>query len=209
MPLGGAVLVHTCCEPDCKETGTLSVGGECVCRSHYLSHCYRRLGAIAEEIKNNQFNHDEGEAASRFLQDCMRSAADVASTQDQLTNLERAQIFDILLWSSELHGRLRRSPRRVAKFPILLRSDIPGRCWEERVETKMVSRHGMRISCRSDVRLKDTLTCTRLDNGRRAEAVVAWTSRNSFDEVEAGLEFSRDDNFWGLVWGEPTGGGAG
>ena len=73
-------------------------------------------------------------AASRFLQECMRTAADLASSQQMPSNLERAQVYDVLLWASELHGRLRRSPRKVVKFPILLRSKMPGRLREVRTE---------------------------------------------------------------------------
>ena len=63
----------------------------------------------------------------------------------------------------------------------------------------------MRVTCRADVRPKDTLTCIRLDNGRRAEATVAWTGRTNSGEFEAGLEIMREENFWGLAWGQPSG----
>jgi len=184
----------------------VSLGDRSVCRSHYLAYCYRRLESISQNVKDHQISQEEAEAASRFLQDCMRSAADIASAQEMPTNLERAQVFDVLLWASELHGRLRRSPRRLARFPILLRSEIPGRAWEVRAETKVVSRHGMRVTFRADVRAKDTLTCIRLDNGRRADATVAWTNRNDSGQCEAGLQFLRDENFWGLAWDQPSGG---
>jgi hypothetical protein len=184
----------------------VSLGDRSVCRSHYLAYCYRRLETISQYVKDHQISQEEADAATRFLQDCMRSTADIASAQEMPTNLERAQVFDVLLWASELHGRLRRSPRRLARFPILLRSEIPGRSWEVRAETQVVSRHGMRVSCRADIRAKDTLTCIRLDNGRRAEAAVAWTNRNDSGESEAGLQFLRDENFWGLVWDPPSGG---
>jgi hypothetical protein len=192
-----------CSEPECAEAAALSLGERSVCRAHYLAHCYRRLETISAQVKSQHFNREEAEAAGRFLQDCMRSAADIASAPEMPSNLERAKVFDILLWASELHGRLRRSPRRLAKFSILLRSEIPGRSWEARAETQVVSRHGMRITCRAEILLRDTLTCIRLDNGRRAEVIVAWTTRSDSGEVEAGLEFTRDENFWGFSWGSP------
>ena len=195
-----------CTEPECAEAAIVSLGERSVCRSHYLAYCYKRLETISQNVKNYQMSQEEADAASRFLQDTMRSAADIASAQEMPTNLERAQVYDVLLWASELHGRLRRSPRRLARFPILLRSEIPGRSWEVRAETQVVSRHGMRVTCRADIRPKDTLTCIRLDNGRRAEATVAWTGRTDSGEFEAGLEIMREENFWGIAWGQPSGG---
>jgi hypothetical protein len=186
----------------------VSLGDRSVCRTHYLAYCYGRLEAISQSVgvRSYTMTQDEAETASRFLQDCMRTAADIASSAQMPSNLERAQVYDVLLWASELHGRLRRSPRKTAKFPVLLRSEMPGRVWEVRTETQVVSRHGMRLTCHADIRAKDTLTCIRLDNGRRAEATVAWAGRTDSGATEAGVELLREENFWGLVWGAPSDG---
>jgi hypothetical protein len=60
----------------------------------------------------------------------------------------------------------------------------------------------MQLSCRSEIRPGDALVCVRLDNGQRAEARVAWTQRNTGGGVEAGLEFTGDENFWGIDWND-------
>ena len=179
----------------------MSIEDRFVCRGHYVAHCYKRLETISQNVKDHQISQEEAEAATRFLQDCMRFAADIASAQELPTNLERAQVFDVLLWASELHGRLRRSPRKAARLAILLRSEMPGRAWEVRAETEVISRHGMRLRCNADIRAEDTVTCIRLDNGKRAEAIVAWTRRADSGDMEAGLQFVREENFWGLAWG--------
>ena len=49
----------------------------------------------------------------------MRGAADIACNPAPPSNLERARVIDVLLWASELHGRLRRSPRVPAQIPVL------------------------------------------------------------------------------------------
>jgi hypothetical protein len=205
-------VAGTCTEAGCAETAIVSLADMSVCRSHYLAYCYKRLEAIARKVSLKTYNmsQEEAESVTRFLQDCMRSAADIASAKEMPSNLERAQVYDVLLWASELHGRVRRSPRRAARYPILLRSDLPGRVWEVRAETQIISRHGMRVACNEDIRPKDTLTCIRLDNGRRAEATVAWTIRTDSGDLEAGLEFVREENFWELAWGPSSDGrGAG
>lgn len=191
-----------CSEAGCDEASVVPLGDRAVCRTHYLAFCYDRLESIANtlSVKHYDMTAEEAEAVSHFLQDCMRSAAEFASSRQTSSNLEKAQVYDVLLWASELHGRLRRSPRKAVRFPVLLRSDIPGRAWEVRAETQVVSRHGMRFSCSADVREKDKLTCIRLDNGRSAEANVAWARRTDSGVTEAGLEFVREENFWGIAW---------
>jgi hypothetical protein len=42
------------------------------------------------------------------------------------------------------------------------------------------------------------LTCVRLDNGRQAEARVAWVARKGAEGLEVGVEFVTDKSFWGL-----------
>ncbi len=195
-------MSENCAEPSCAERPVASLEGRAFCRPHFLAYCYRRLEAISKSVSSKAYHltQDEADSAARFLQDCMRAAADIASSQEMPGNLERAQVYDVLLWSSELHGRLRRSPRKAVRFPILLRSEIPGRSWELRTETNVVSRYGMSICCRNDIRPRDSLQCIRLDTGSRAEALVAWTRTNDSGEIEAGIEFPREENFWGLVW---------
>jgi hypothetical protein len=196
-----------CSEAGCTETSIVSLEDRAICRAHYLAYCYRRLEEISEivSVKHYEMTQEQAEVTSRFLQTCMRSAADIASSQQSPSNLEKAQVYDVLLWASELHGRLRRSPRRSIKFPVLLRSEIPGRIWEVRTETQVVSRHGMRFTCDVDVRAKDTITCIRLDTGRRAEAIVAWVNRTESGLTEAGIEILREENFWGVAWDAPLG----
>ena len=95
----------------------MSLGDRSVCRAHYLASCYKRLEQISQSVSVKHYNmtQEEAEAANRFLQDCMRTAADFASAQQMPSNLESAQVYDVLLWASELHGRLRRSPRKAVQ----------------------------------------------------------------------------------------------
>jgi hypothetical protein len=200
----GFGVADRCSEEQCTETATASVESHAFCRKHYLAYCYKRLEDISEKISNRRFQENEAGTAGRFLEQCMRWTADVACAPEVPTNLERAQVFDVLLWSSDLHGRLRRSPRMPVRIPILVRSELKDRAWEERTETQIISRFGMRIACKFDVRPNDKVICIRLDTGGRAEAQVAWTQRTDSGELQAGLEFSRDSNFWGMTWNESS-----
>lgn len=74
------------------------------CVDHFIAQCYERL---------NQCNAspfaDADEAASvsidRFLHSCAQQAASLVHPIRGLDNLERARLFDILLWSSELAAK--------------------------------------------------------------------------------------------------------
>jgi hypothetical protein len=190
-----------CSTDECVEEAVASAEERALCRKHFLSYSYKRLEDISGRIHEAQFHERHSDAASHFLEDCMRDAADIACGADTPSNLERAQVLDVLLWASELHGRLRRGPRVPARLTIQLRSENPDKPWEEKTETQLISRHGAQVTCGHDVSTSDKLTCVRLDNGWRTEARVAWTSRKASGRLEVGLEFLTDKNFWGLGGG--------
>ncbi len=155
-------------------------------------------------MRETAFDEHNAESSARQLEECMRGAADIACSPAPPPNLERARVIDVLLWASELHGRLRRSPRISATIPVLLRCEAPDRPWEEKTETSLVSRHGMQVSCRSEVRTGDQLICVRLDSGTRLEARVVWIHKKTGGGAEAGLEFLTEENFWGIDWNEAS-----
>jgi hypothetical protein len=115
--------------------------------------------------------------------------------------LERAQLLDILLWASDLHGCLRRGPRVRARIPILVRCEAPDGPWEEKSETYMLSAHGFSFLCRHELSKDQALTCVRLDTGRRQNVRVVWVRARQSGESEAGLEFLTLDDFWGFEAG--------
>jgi len=178
------------------------IGDNWLCNPHFIQRSYRQLETISAGMHESSFQENNAEESARRLEECMRGAADIACSSVPPSNLDRARVIDVLLWASELHERLRRSPRMAARIPVLLRSEALDRPWEEKAETLVLSRHGMQVSCRSEVRQGDTLTCVRLDNGQRTEGRVVWIQRKSSGEIEAGVEFSTDGNFWGMAWNE-------
>jgi hypothetical protein len=74
------------------------------CVDHFIARCYERLSVCSA----NRFA-DPGEAASvsidRFLHSCAQQAAGLVHPMRGLENLERARLFDILLWASELAAK--------------------------------------------------------------------------------------------------------
>jgi hypothetical protein len=191
-----------CSADGCSDEVVASVENRSVCRKHFLVDAYRQLESISAQIQEPRFHESHGEAAGRFLEDCMRHAADIACASVPPSNLERAQVLDVLLWASELHGRLRRSPRVRARMAVKLCSEAQR--WEEAVETQLLSRHGFQLTCRHELNLEDAVICERLDNGWRAESRVVWIRRKESGETEAGFEFMKDENFWGIATSLPA-----
>jgi hypothetical protein len=167
-----------------------------VCRTHFLAGAYRQLESITVQIQEPEFHSQQGEVASHLLEQCMREATNIACAAEVLNNLERAQLLDILLWASDLYGRLRRGARVRACIPILVRSEDADKPWEEKTETLQLSVHGFCFLCRHELHTGDVLTCIRLDNGRRLGGRVAWTRSKDSGETEAGVEFVTDEDFW-------------
>ena len=190
-----------CAADGCAEAAAASLDGRHVCRTHFMAGVYRQLDSIAAQIQEPHFHAQHGDSASQFLEQCMREATNIACAPELPNNLQRAQLLDILLWASELYGRLRRGPRVSASIPILIRSEDPQTPWEEKTETRQLSTHGFSFVCRHEVRQGATLTCVRLDNGRRLDGRVAWARIKDSGEMLAGVEFSTEEDFWGLEAG--------
>jgi hypothetical protein len=187
-----------CTTQGCVEAAIASLDEGLVCRAHFLAGAYRHLESIARQIQEPSFHTQHGEFATRLLEDCMREVTDIACASELPNNLERAQLLDILLWASELYGRLRRGPRVRATIPILVRSENEQKPWEEKSETLQLSVHGFSFVCHHELRSGDALVCIRLDNGRRVRARVAWARSKDSGESEAGLEFIAEEDFWGM-----------
>jgi hypothetical protein len=186
-----------CSVPECSEAASASIDERAFCRKHFLTQSYQRLEVISTELRQRQFHERQADAAGRFLESCMRDAADIACAVSAPSNLEKAQVLDVLLWASELHGRLRRSPRVNARIPVQLRCEAPDHPWEEKTETVVLSRHGAQISCRHEVAVDQKLILIRLDNGWQAEVRVVWLAHKGSGELDVGIEFLTDRNFWG------------
>jgi hypothetical protein len=74
-----------------------------LCLPHFIAHCYDRL----QRCKRSPFpNPDSADfcAEDCFLQECSERAAELVCPLRGFDNLERARLFDIFLWASELRA---------------------------------------------------------------------------------------------------------
>lgn len=90
-----------CHDDSCRSMAICFLEGRFVCLMHFISHCYERL----EECHTSTFRGSgaaEAETDMRFLRECCERAANLVDPARGLDNLERARLFDIFLWASEL-----------------------------------------------------------------------------------------------------------
>lgn len=93
-----------CDTGNCGRPAMSSLELKQLCVDHFIARCYERLGACSA---NRFADPDEATSVSidRFLHTCAQQAAGLVHPLRGLDNLERARLFDILLWASELAAK--------------------------------------------------------------------------------------------------------
>jgi hypothetical protein len=104
-------LVHwNCCEDACGCAAITSLDQKNYCLNHFLRRCYERLDEV--DPRNRKFREAPLDLAAMraFIEECSRRALDVSLQFEDLSNLQRGRLLDILLWAGELFLLLR-APR--------------------------------------------------------------------------------------------------
>lgn len=140
------------------------------------------------------------ESANRFVRQCFQQADIIERSLRDLDDLDRERLLNLIFYAAELGHHLRRSPRTVTSIPIQVHSEKSGQRWEEKTETRLISRYGALVKCQHYLEIGESLRVVRLDNGRGADARVAWHVRKKDGQPEVGIEFPDCDNFWELDW---------
>jgi hypothetical protein len=90
-----------CDTPHCGNPAVGLLALRFFCIGHFISHCYERL----ERSNPNPLNDADvvtSVAVDRFLQQCMAQTGELVRPIRGYDNLDRARLFDIFLWASEL-----------------------------------------------------------------------------------------------------------
>jgi len=88
------------------------------CVNHFIELCYENLERIDPRGQKPGRLPLEMPALRGFVEECSRRALEVAMRCDDLDNLQRGRLLDILLWAGELFLLLR-APRHVFADSIL------------------------------------------------------------------------------------------
>jgi hypothetical protein len=192
-----ATLSTTCAVPSCGQSRCVSFEGQNLCRSHFLSSCYRRLEGYSQQFGNSEhLKSSSGEAFIGTLAEIVDQATTLGLTALDLDGLEQAQLLDILFTAGNLMKNLRRSIRKYVSIPLKLLYEVTGHNWIEESRTLEVSLHGASIECRIPIAKGEMMTVERVDNHKRAQVKVRWHRRKADGSQMLGIELLDSNDFW-------------
>ena len=196
---------ETCSVQDCGQPSIVLLETRPLCVTHFISTSYERIDEYSRAVTEHRLYETYAEQMWHFVVDCIARSADLTQCAEEIDNLSRARLLDILLRAADLTRFLRRSTRRAAEIPVRLRCEKLGRGWEEQTRTMVLSRFGAMLECRHPIEAGDKLLIVRLDNGEQARARVTWKKDGAAGHAEIGIELLNCDNFWGIEWGGAEG----
>jgi hypothetical protein len=99
------------CQVDsCGGTAVAALAQQDFCLTHFVSRCYGQLDRVDPRGRKTPSEDYDLAQMRAFVEECSQQTLDVCLRSSKLTNLERAQLLDILLWAGELFLLLR-APR--------------------------------------------------------------------------------------------------
>src|SRR5712664_4851355 len=103
---------RNCRMGSCGSAAITTLDRQALCLNHFLLRCYERLESL--DPRGRKFSAEPLDVVSMraFIEECSRKALDVSLQSENLTNLQRGRLLDILLWAGELFLLLR-APRLV------------------------------------------------------------------------------------------------
>jgi len=113
MGLGSMDTMHgkrKCQMGSCSSPSITTLDRTPLCLNHFLTQCYERLERL--DPRGRKFSAQSMDLPSMraFIEECSRKALDVSLQSQELSNLQRGRLLDILLWAGELFLLLR-APR--------------------------------------------------------------------------------------------------
>ena len=103
-----------CAVDFCEGAAVASLAQQDFCLNHFIELCYENLQRIDPRgQKLGRVNLDLASLRA-FIEECSRRALEVALHCDDISNLQRGRLLDILLWAGELFLLLRAPSRGFA-----------------------------------------------------------------------------------------------
>lgn len=102
---------RVCAVDFCEEAGAATLAQQSFCVSHFIELCYENL------LRIDPRGQEEGRVSldlasmRAFIEECSQRTLEVALRCEDMDNLQRGRLLDILLWAGELFLLLR-APRR-------------------------------------------------------------------------------------------------
>ena len=108
----GIVKKVRCDYQKCPRPAVLRLDVHFFCVDHLVSHCYKRLESYQQQTSRNLVLAANKQAKiTSFLDECASKLAAFLVARPELPNLERARLFDVLLWATELDRKCPRAQK--------------------------------------------------------------------------------------------------
>lgn len=107
---------QACSEDRCESPALIMLGTKPWCLHHFITRCYEWLDCLDPLIRRRIFAQSETSRVQSMVKECSNRALLVSLRCEELTNLDRSRLLDILVRSSDLLFQLR-VPRN--EFPLL------------------------------------------------------------------------------------------
>src|SRR5215467_16332259 len=117
-PVDRKLAERNCCERACPSAAATSLDQQALCLNHFLLRCYAQLETVDPRGQKSREERVDLASMRAFIEECSQKALEISLQREDLTNLERARLLDILLWASELFLILR-APRVTSEEPSL------------------------------------------------------------------------------------------
>ncbi len=102
------IAVKTDCQAGgCANSAVVALSGREFCLHHFVENCYERLDMLEPKLRRLALETGEVRAAKDFLEECSNRTLAVCLRTEQLSNLERSRLLDILLSCGDLQLMLR------------------------------------------------------------------------------------------------------
>ena len=108
--MGAMSRPRNCSAITCRSAAVVSLDQQDFCLNHFLARCYQRLEELDPRNRRVLTSPVNLVSMRAFIEECSRKALDISLRSENLTNLQRGRLLDILLWAGELFILLR-SPR--------------------------------------------------------------------------------------------------
>ncbi len=90
----------SCAAFGCSGPSVVSLGKQDYCREHFIQTCYEHLKESSEKFKERDQADELGcDTRRHSLQEIVDQATAASLTRDDLSNLERIQLLDIVRWA--------------------------------------------------------------------------------------------------------------
>lgn len=96
-----------CTVTRCEAPALITLGQSPFCLKHFLVRCYEWLDYLEPQVQRRTLIQTDMRSAQLMVEECSNRALLISLRCDDLSNLDRSRLLDILLLSSDLLFQLR------------------------------------------------------------------------------------------------------